>query len=218
MGCTIHPVMFLISLDLFQLDGDGGGEELLWRCACAQMHPEPSCAPRQQAHRPTVCPRAEAAQSTGPSPTSDPWGGPSRARGSDSGAWDLLRQEKSRQERGRGQARSEQGHCPPSPAPEEGPLGQEPPKQLVGMSLTHRTQQLEPGNRAAPVSTAPGRNLISARPHCQRRTDPRWPGPSPCSQGRDRQGSQTATGVQEQCTSGNTLHAQHCSFQFFLSV
>ena len=27
MGCTIHPVMFLISLDLFQLDGDGGGEE-----------------------------------------------------------------------------------------------------------------------------------------------------------------------------------------------
>lgn len=177
------------------------------------MLPEPSCALRQQAHRPTVHPPAEAAQSSpGPSPTSDPWGGPSRARGSDSGAWDLLRQEKSRRERGRGQARSEQGRCPPSPAPEEGPLGQAPPKQLVGMSLTHRTQLLKPGNRQGSACVHCTRQKPDQRQATLSVEDrPRWP---PVPRGRqDRCGGVNAVHERK-----HTLHTQHCSFQFFLSV
>lgn len=100
------------------------------------------------------------------------------------GAWDLLSRRNCKGREGRGQARSEQGRLPPSPAPEEGPLGQalpsssckhepDPPalscsNQETGRQHLCPLHQQKPDQRQATLS-------VEDRP--------RWPGPSPCSQG-----------------------------------
>ena len=101
-----------------------------------------------------MLPHAEEAWSRpGPSPTSHPWGGPS----SNAGAWGLLRQEKSRRERGRGQARSEQGHRPLSPAPEEGAPG-------TGASQVARGCEPDPLHSAPRTGKQAGQHLCPLHP------------------------------------------------------
>lgn len=197
--------------------GWGRGGVTVKVCVRVQMHPEASCAPRQPAHRLPMLPHAEEAWSRpGPSPTSHPWGGPS----SNAGAWGLLRQEKSRRERGRGQARSEQGHRPLSPAPEEGAPG-------TGASQVARGCEPDPLHSAPRTGKQAGQHLCPLHPaetwsapgHTVRGGQTQGgPGRLPVPRGGTDKGVSRYGGASAVHERKHTLHAQHCSLQFFLSM